>query len=186
MPQIVLGTLAVVVLLLVVIYNRLVGRRNAAHNALSGIDTMLKKRFDLIPNLVATVRQYAQHEERVLAEVASLRGQLQSARGNVESVRAADAASQGIMRQLLAVAEASPVLKADASFMHLQRTLHEVEEQLSAARRSYNAAVTDFNDAVMQVPSNIVAGVCGFRPLNLYATTIEERQNVNVRNLFSA
>jgi LemA protein len=180
-----LGIAAFVAIVAIAFFNRLVGRRNQAMNALHGIDAMLKKRFDLMPNLVATVSEYAQHERELLSKVTAMRTRSGGGADAAARVRL-DGETSSLVGQVLAVAEGYPQLKASDNFRSLQRMLSETEEQLSAARRAYNAAVTDFNDAVMMFPTNIIAGMFGFKELPLFTIAAEERGNVDVRKLFRA
>ncbi len=146
---------------IVVLYNSLVRKRNMVSEAWSGIDVQLKRRTDLIPNLVATVKGYASHEQGTLEEVVRLRGQAQNAQGVGETAQA-----QGLLGaalgKLFALAENYPDLKANTTFIQLQTTLEEIEEQIQLARRYYNGAVRELNIAVESFPSNLIAGRFGF------------------------
>jgi LemA protein len=142
-------------------YNRLVRARNLAAEGWSGIDVQLRRRADLVPNLVRTVKGYAAHERELFERLAEWRGRSLGASGpDAQAV-----AEQGLgaaLRQLLAVAEAYPELKADANFRALQGQLAEVEDELQLARRYYNGAARLLNDLVQSFPSNLVAGGFGF------------------------
>jgi LemA protein len=155
------GLVALVVLWAVAIYNGLVRKRNMVEEAWSGIDVQLKRRTDLIPNIVSTVKGYAAHEKGTLEDVVRLRGQAQSAQGVAETAQA-----QGMLGaalgKLFALAENYPDLKANTNFIQLQASLGEIEEQLQLARRYYNGAVRDLNIAVESFPSNLVASRFGF------------------------
>jgi len=178
-------TLVALLLVVVLLFNSLVQKRNAADFAFSCIDAQLNKRFDLIPNLVAVVKGYAAHEAAVLREVAKLRAQ--AARAAPGGRQRFDAEAQ-LARQLpalLAVAEKYPALKADAHFLHLQRTLNEVEEQISAARRAFNAAIYEYNNAVQTVPSSIVASLSGCKIREYFHINDAERANPGVAALQS-
>ena len=176
---------AACLLLVVVMYNNLVRKRNYVDNAFGSIDAMLKKRFDLIPNMVATVQQYAAHEKELLAEVTEMRSKRYGTLSGEEKADFDRAFTQA-GRRLLAVAENYPQLRASENFLHLQRSLNEVEEQLSAARRTYNAHVTDYNNALMTFPSNLIAGLFGFTPRAVLSIPEEERANVDVKALFNS
>ena len=178
--------LAVLVIFLVLTYNGLIGKRNQVENAFASIDTMLKKRYDLIPNLVATVKQYAKHEASTLEEITALRAKAIS--GNVSSEEAVNLNNQ-ITKSLggiMVAVESYPELKANENFLQLQRTLNETEEQISASRRAFNASVTDYNNAVEMFPSNIIAGMMNFKRRTLFEIPETERQNVDVKNLFES
>ena len=139
---IVLGIIAVLALIVISVYNSLVGKRNQVSNIRSGVDTQLKRRFDLIPNLVATVKQYITHERDLLENISALRSGIQKAAGD-EQRFALNGELSNLISKLNVVVENYPELKANENIMHLQKTLNEIEEQISAARRAYNAAVTD-------------------------------------------
>jgi LemA protein len=164
----VLLALAVAILLWgVLIYNSLVRMRNMVQEAWSGIDVQLKRRTDLIPNLVSTVKGYAEHEKGTLEEVIRLRGLAQNAQGVGETAKA-----QGLLGaalgKLFALAENYPDLKANANFAQLQASLGEIEEQVQLARRYYNGAVRNLNIAVESFPSNLVAGRFGFEKAEFF------------------
>lgn len=170
----------VVALLFVVgIYNGLVTRRNQVENAFAGIDVQLKKRYDLIPNLVEAVKGYMQHEKDVLARVIELRNKSYSTLTDEEK-NELDNGMQTIANSLRVTVEKYPDLKASENVMMLQRSLNETEEQLAAARRSYNAAVLEYNNSLQTFPSNIFANMFGFTRRNFFEAKAEERNNVNV------
>lgn len=172
------------VLLLATLYNSLVAKRNLVDNAFALIDVQLKKRFDLIPNLVSSVKQYMKHESETLTRLTELRARsMNPATPPDERLALADEAGTAL-RDLKVQLEAYPDLKADNSFQLLMRSLNEVEEQLSAARRSYNAAVTDYNTAIQIFPYNLLAGILGFTKRTLFAASEEERKNPDVAGLF--
>lgn len=177
--------LAVLVVIAIVMYNSLVGKKNSVENAFGSIDVMCKKRYDLIPNLVATVKQYAAHEAGTLEKVTALRNQ--AAAGNLspdETVQLNNQLSHALSGLMVQV-EAYPELKANENFMQLQRALNEIEEQLSASRRAYNASVTDFNNAVEMFPTNIMAGMMRYTRRQLFEAVEAERKNVDVGSLFN-
>ncbi len=182
--SIVIGIVAVLALVFILMYNSLVGRRNQADNAFASMDAMLKKRYDLIPNLVATVQQYAAHERELLTRVTELRAQAVAATPTPDQRMQLDSQLTQALRQIMAVAENYPDLKASQNFVQLQGSLNEVEEQISAARRAYNAAVTSYNNAVQMLPTSIIAGMFKFSPRPLFDIPEAERQNVDVAALF--
>jgi LemA protein len=138
-------------------FNTMVNARNQADTAFSTIEVMLKKRYDLIPNLVDTVQRYVEHESQVLEQVTSLRARAVSGQLPPDAAVEVDNQLGRTLRQLFATAEAYPELKANDGFQQLQRSLNEVEEQISAARRAYNASVKLYNDAVHMLPTNLIA-----------------------------
>ena len=159
---IVAAALAGLLLLVVaLIYNGLIARRNRCESAFSTIDVMLRKRYDLIPNLVETVKGYATHERQTFEEVTRLRAEAASGRLSTEQAVTVNNQITALLGNILAVVENYPQLKASANFLHLQRSLNEVEEQLAAARRAFNAAVMDLNNAVQMLPSSLVASMAG-------------------------
>jgi LemA protein len=156
----------VVLLLLIAVavsYNRFVQQRNLVRDSWANIDTELRRRYDLIPNLVETVKGYAMHEREVMERVTEARAGAVAATGSPEQQARAEAPLVGALRGLLAVAENYPTLKASENFLKLQEELTTTEDRLQAARRFYNGNVRDYNRRVQSVPSNIIAGMFGFR-----------------------
>ena len=153
----------------VAIYNGLVARRQRTSEAWSGIDVQLKRRANLIPNLVETVKGYAGHEKQTLAEVTEMRTRVRDAEGAGVAERAqAESAMSGALMRLFAVAEAYPELRANENFIQLQGELSALEEQIQMARRYYNGAVRDLNTMVESFPSNLVARQFGFEQAGYY------------------
>lgn len=143
----------------IVVYNRLVALRQRSREGWSGIDVQLKRRADLVPNLVETVKGYARHESGVLEAVTEMRARVQAASGAGPAARQrAEGDLSGALGRLFAVAENYPDLKADGNFVELQQSLAELEDQIQMARRYYNGTVRDLNTLIESFPSNIVAG----------------------------
>jgi LemA protein len=160
-----LAVAAVIVVAFVVIisiYNGLVQLKVQSDNAWADIDVQLKRRHDLIPNVVETVKGYAAHEKGTLESVVSARNQAMSAQGPAAKAEA-EGMLTGALRQLFALSEAYPQLRAVESFTSLQKTLADIEDTLQNARRYYNAVVRDFNTKIEQFPSNVIAGMFGFK-----------------------
>ena len=157
-----LAVLALLVVFAIVAYNRLVALAQTARGAWSDIDVQLKRRADLIPNLVETVKGYAGHEQRTLTEVTRLRGAAASAQGPEARAAAENALTQAL-RGLFALVESYPQLKADQNFLTLHAEIAQVESDAQNARRYYNAVVRDLNTAIESFPANLVAAVTGFR-----------------------
>lgn len=172
------------IFLYIVLRNGLVDKKNQVENAFSSIDVLLKKRYDLIPNLVATVKEYMQFEQKTLVEVTRLRSRAMQSSGDTR-VDLENQISRAIGNIMVAV-EAYPELKANQNFQQLQGSLNEIEEQISAARRFYNSAVTDYNNAVEMFPTNIIASSMNYRLRRLFEATEQERVNVDVRGLFNS
>ncbi len=175
--------LAAVLLVVVLDYNRLIQKSNAVTNALGTIDVMMKKRFDLIPNLVATVRQYALHEQETLLQITALRTE-SFEKLSMDKKQIIDNQLKEINRQFMLSVENYPELKASENFMQLQRTLNETEEQLSAARRTYNACVTDYNNMIRMFPSNLVARLFHFKEKEVLSILTSERETPSTKKLF--
>jgi len=161
MGWIVLGVAALVAVWVVGVYNGLVQLRNRSENAWSDIDVQLKRRWELIPNLVETVKGYASHERQTLEDVIAARGAAMSADGP-EAKAGAEGALTQALRQLFALAEAYPDLKANQNFLELQTQLTQIEDVIQDARRYYNAVVRDLNTRTEVFPSNLVASSFGF------------------------
>lgn len=158
-----LAVLIVLVFLVIIsIYNGLVQLKVQAENAWADIDVQLKRRHDLIPNVVETVKGYAAHEKGTLEGVINARNKAMSAQGPAAKAEA-EGMLTGALRQLFALAEAYPQLRAVESFTSLQKTLADIEETLQNARRYYNAVVRDFNTKIEQFPSNVIAGMFSFQ-----------------------
>ncbi len=143
-------------------YNRFVRQRNLIDNSWSNIDTELKRRYDLIPNLVETVKGYASHEASTFGAVAEARSQAMAQTGSPEEQARSENALVGSLKSLLAVSEAYPDLKANTGFIDLQHQLVETEDRIQAARRFYNNNVRDYNQRVQSVPTNVIAGMFHF------------------------
>jgi LemA protein len=158
---VVAAVVVIVVVMLVGTYNRLVGLRQNANQAFADIDVQLKQRQDLIPNLVETVKGYAGHERGTLEAVTQARAAAASA-GTVEDRVNAENALSGALRQLFAVSEAYPDLKANTNFMQLQAELGDIENKLAAARRFFNNAVSEYNASTQQFPAVLIANSFGF------------------------
>ena len=164
---IVIGVGAVVILFVIITYNSLVSRKVETQSAWSQIDVQLKRRYDLIPNLVETVKGYAAHEKDTLERVIAARNQAMGAR-TVGEHAAAETQLTGAIRSLLAVAEAYPDLKANQNFLALQEELTATENRIGFARQHYNDVVTEYNTGLMRFPANIIAGMFGFRPADFF------------------
>jgi len=182
MPTIiVLIILAIIALWFIVAYNRFIRLRKRTDEAWSDIDVQLKRRHDLIPNLVETVRGYATHERELFEKVTEARAQAISASGTAEKVKAENALS-GTLKSLFAVAENYPQLRASENFSKLQEELADTENKIQAARRFYNGNVRDLNTALEIFPSNIVAKIFSFKSAEFFRVEgEEEREPVQVK-----
>lgn len=177
----------VLILLLIILYNGLISKKNKLKSAESSIDIMFKKRHDLIPNLVETVKRYMQHEVGTLTEITKLRQELVESNGlnTAERNNLENQLSTQISGLRLTV-ENYPDLKANTNFLDLQRSLNEVEEQLSAARRAYNASAVNYNNGLQMFPSNIMAKMMKLEEAAFYDVPEQEKTNPSVGNLFDA
>jgi LemA protein len=170
------GILAIVALAVIVIYNGLVRLNVQAGNAWADIDVQLKRRHDLIPNVVETVKGYASHERQTLEAVIAARNRAVSVQASGPAERGqAEGALTGALRGLFALAESYPQLRAAENFGQLQSTLSQIEEAVQSARRYYNAVVRDLNTRIQQFPSNIIAGMFGFKTRDFFEVPDTER-----------
>lgn len=174
---IVIAVVAVVVLILIGIYNRLVGLRQRAGQAWSDISVQLKQRHDLVPNLVETVKGYASHERGTLEAVVKARNAAIAASGP-DAQAAAETQLSGALRQLFALSEAYPDLKANTNFLQLQSELADLENKIAASRRFFNNAVSEYNAAIEQFPAVLIAGMLGFTPRTFFELGENERAAV--------
>jgi LemA protein len=172
-----LVVVALLALSIVFTYNGLVRLRVQCDNAWADIDVQLKRRYDLIPNLVETVKGYATHERGTFEAVVAARNQAMSAQGPMAKGQAENMLS-GALRQLFALSEAYPQLQAAQNFAQLQSTLGQIEDTLQNARRYYNAAVRDLNTRVEQFPSNLVAGMGNFKPREFFEISAPAEREV--------
>ncbi|WP_316792736.1 LemA family protein [Pedobacter frigoris] len=168
------------------IYNSLIGKKNQVTNAFSAIDVMLKKRFDLLPNLVETVKKYMQYEGDLLTKVVELRAQAGNSNLSNEQKLDIDRQLSSSVRGIMVNVENYPDLKANQNFLNLQSTWTESEEQIAAARRTYNAAVTDYNNAIMMFPGSMFAGMLNYQQISVLENTEEERKNISAKDLFNS
>lgn len=175
----ILVALGILIAFIVVTYNGLVTQKALVDEGWSGIDVQLKRRYDLIPNLVATVKGYSIHEKEVLEKVVQARSQAMQAQSMGQHAAAENALS-GALKTLFAVAENYPNLKANENFLQLQQQLAHIENELQLSRRYYNGAARNYNIAVTRFPSNIVARLSNFEKVSYFEIEGAERRNVTV------
>ena len=181
-----MGWIIAIIVIVVIIawvistYNSLVPLRNKVKNAFAQIDTQLQRRFDLVPNLVETVKGYASHEQHVFENVAASRSGYMNATSNEQKLEMNNQLTS-TLKTLFAVAENYPELKANANFMSLQEELSEIEEKIVYARQFYNDAVTIYNNKIQLFPGNIIAGIFGFKEEALFNVTDEARKAPKVQ-----
>ncbi|MDX9779086.1 MAG: LemA family protein [Patescibacteria group bacterium] len=179
---IILGAIILFVLVLVAIYNNLIRSKNRVDEAWSDIDVQLKRRHDLIPNLVETVKGYAAHEQGTFEKVIEARSNAMAAQDSKDpkAVEQAENALSSTLKSIFALAENYPDLKANQNFLELQRELTDTEDKVMAARRFYNANVRDFNTKLQVVPTNIFAKQLGFKAYEFFEAAENEKETVKV------
>lgn len=180
LPVILLIVAVFLVFYLIGTYNGLIVLRTRIQEALSGIDVQLKRRADLIPNLVETVKGYAKHEKTVFENVTKARSALMGATTLTEKAEANNQLSS-TLKSLFAVAEAYPELKANTNFQDLQRQLEDTEDKVAYSRQFYNSNVLDFNTRIQVFPTNVFAGMFGFVKEAFFEATADERKKVDVK-----
>ena len=180
---IVLGLVVILIFANISIYNTLVKRKNETDNAFGSVDAILKKRFDLIPNLVEVVKRYMEHESSVLKDITELRSSYKTELSSDDKMELHNNIS-GKVKDVMFLVENYPNLKANQSFLHLQSSWNELEEQISAARRYFNTAVTRYNNSVQTFPSNLIAKPFSFETKKVFEIEEKERQNISAKKLF--
>lgn len=175
-----IAIIAGVVLFVVWLYNTLIAARLRVHEALSQIDVQLKRRTDLIPNLIETVKGYAKHEKAVFTEVTKARTELMSAKGTEDKAKANNMLTDAL-KTLFAVAEAYPALRATENFTKLQDELADTENKIAYSRQFYNSNVLDYNTKIATVPYSFFAGLFNFRPAEFFAASEAEKKAIKVQ-----
>ena len=183
---IIIAAIIIIVLLwLIAIYNKFVAKNNRVKQTESTISVMLKQRNDMIPNLVAAVQNYVGHENTTLTKIAELRAQMQQSSNEHEQIQLGTEMSKKLADVKVTV-EKYPELKADKQFLRLEESIEEMEYQLQAARRTFNAAAVDFNNYVQMFPSNIIASMKNYQLYELITIPENEKANVDVSKLFKS
>lgn len=177
---VIIGIIIVLLIYFVAVNNSLVQIKNRVEEAFSTMDVYLKKRWDLIPNLVETVKGYAEHESETLEEIIKLRNASYDSMSSDDKVELNNKLSQKIT-QLLAIGEAYPELKANENFNNLSKEIVKIEEDIANSRKYYNASVRVMNNKVEMFPSNIVASMRGFKKMKMFEASEEERKNIKVQ-----
>lgn len=177
---VILALVALVLIFLIATYNGLVVKRNRVQNGWHQIDVQLKRRIDLIPNLVETVKGYAAHEKAIFERIAESRSLAISAKGPADAAKANNMLTD-TLKTLFAVVENYPNLKANENFMKLQEELTATENKISFSRQFYNDVVMDYNNKIQMFPSNVVAGMFNFRPSEFYSVPEAEREAPRVK-----
>ena len=179
MIYLVIGVIALLVIYVLITYNGFVRIKNRVEEAFSTMDVYLKKRWDLIPNIVETVKGYAKHEKSTLSEVIKLRNGAYDDMSSDEKIKANQELSKGITK-IMALAEQYPDLKANENFKDLSAQLTKIEDEIANSRKYYNGTVREFNDKVQMFPSNVVAMIFGYKTKTMFEANEEERKNVKV------
>ena len=179
MIYLIIGVIALLVIYVLVTYNVFVKMKNRVYESFSTMDVYLKKRWDLIPNIVETVKGYAKHEKSTLSDVIKLRNGAYDNMSSDEKIKANQQLSKGITK-IMALAEQYPDLKANENFKDLSTQLTKIEDEIANSRKYYNGTVREFNDKVQMFPSNIVAKIFGYKAKIMFEATEEERKNVKV------
>jgi LemA protein len=177
---IILGVVLLLALVLVSLYNRLSKQKVVINEASADIETMLKQRYDMIPNLVSIVKGYAQHEKGTFEAVTELRNKAMSAQSFDEKAGLEDQLSKGLSK-IFALAENYPELKANTNFLDLQTSLKDLEDNIQKSRRFYNGTVRDFNTMIVVFPNNVLAGMFGFKAEPFFEASEEEQKNVEIK-----
>ncbi|MFX0558083.1 LemA family protein [Maribacter sp. CXY002] len=176
--------LALIGILAIVLNNKIIGKKNQVAQAFGSIEIYLKKRFDLIPNLIAILNKYLAHEKEILLKITELRSSAEKATEANEKIKASNELTK-IMGGLNINVENYPNLKADKQFTTIEFELSDIEDQIAAARRAYNAAVTSYNNTVQMFPSNIVAGIRKDQDYTLLEIPKSEQKEINVNQLLN-
>ena len=176
---IVIGIVILLILYILITYNSLVKSRNYVREAFSTMDVYLKKRWDLIPNLVEVVKAYAKHEQETFNKITSLRANSYDSMSVEKKLNVNEQVTQGISK-IMAISENYPELKASENFLELSRELTNIEEEIANSRKYYNGTVRIFNNRTQMFPSNIVASIFGFKQANMFEANVEEKKNVKV------
>lgn len=177
---IVIFIIVIIVIFVIATYNKLIKLRNMVKDQWSQVDILLKKRFDLIPNLVEVVKGYAKHEKDTLESVVNARNTALNAKNSKDEINANNKLTNEL-NKLLVISEAYPELKADSNFKNLQENLKDVEDKIAYARQFYNDTVLKYKNAIETFPTVIIAGMLGFKQEQFFEINSNEKQNVNIK-----
>jgi LemA protein len=175
----IIGIVIFVIILIILMYNSLIARKNQIENIEGSINALLKKRYNLIPNLVESVKGYMKHEKEVLEEITRLRSQAMKTQ-NLEQKAEIENKISSLLDKILVNVENYPELKANQNFLQLQETLVMIESEIAAARRAYNQAVTDYNNAIEMFPTNIIASMMHLTKKEVFEIPDNEKENIKV------
>ena len=177
---IIIGIVAILAFYVISLNNTLVKMKLTVNEAVSDIETFLKQRYDMIPNLVETVKGYAKHEKGIFENVSELRSKAMGAESVEEKIKLEGELQKGISK-IFAIAENYPELKANENFLNLQANLKDMEDEIQKSRRFYNGTVRDFNTKIQVFPNNIIVGLLGFKEFPFFEAEEEEKKNVEVK-----
>lgn len=175
--------IAIILLIVIFYYNKLIRKRNEVDNATGSINTMLKNRYDLIPNLVDTVKSYMTYESDILTKLTSMRTRVLSGDTTENDKMQLNKEISSALKKIMVSVENYPELKASNNFLQLQESWTDIEDRISASRRFYNNAVTEYNIAIKSFPGNLFAGMMNFQTKQIFEITHEEAQNLNAKDL---
>ncbi len=178
---VVIAIVVIILIWLIAIYNKLITLKNRTNEAWSDIDVQLKRRYDLIPNLIETVKGYAAHEQSTLEKVIEARNSAMSNSGSPEAKAETENALSSTLKSIFALAESYPDLKANQNFLKLQDELSDTENKIQAARRFYNGNVRDFNIQIEVFPNNLINGMLRFKKFEFFEAGEEEKKNIEVK-----
>jgi LemA protein len=176
---IIIGIIVFVIILIILMYNSLIARKNQIENIEGSINALLKKRYNLIPNLVESVKGYMKHEKEVLEEITRLRSQAMKTQ-NIKQKTEIENKISSLLDKILVNVENYPELKANQNFLQLQDTLVMIESEIAAARRAYNQAVTDYNNAIEMFPTNIIASIMHLKKKEVFEIPDNQKENIKV------
>lgn len=184
---VILGIIAVLGIFVIIVYNKIVSAKNNIEESFSAIDSVLQNRYDLIPNLIETVKQYTKHESETLARLTELRSSMLSG-GNSSDFSRFQNENEIFngMKSIFAIAENYPELKASANFLELQTQWSEIEDRLQASRRSYNSAVKEIRNLKEQFPTNIIAKMFTFKDYDMFEADEQAKKSLNAKNIFNS
>ncbi|NMC09074.1 LemA family protein [Candidatus Microgenomates bacterium] len=175
-----LGVVAVLAVFVISVYNKIVKQKMVVEEATGDIETFLKQRYDMIPNLVEIVKGYAKHEKETFTQITEMRAKAMSSGSLEEKMDVENQISQALSK-IIAVAENYPELKANTNFQDLQNSLKELEDNIQKSRRFYNGAVRDFNTMIVVFPQNLLAGIFGFKKEPFFEASEDEKKNVEIK-----
>lgn len=180
MEYAILGGVALLAVIVISVYNKIVKQKLVVEEATGDIETFLKQRYDMIPNLVEIVKGYAKHEKETFTQITEMRAKAMSSGSLAEKMETENQISQALSK-IIAVAENYPELKANTNFQDLQTSLKELEDSIQKSRRFYNGAVRDFNTLIVVFPQNLLAGIFGFKKEPFFEASDEEKKNVEIK-----